>query len=164
MDWISPRVCRLAGIPGSVVLLLLLWPGPVAADPPEAAVPSTEPEVRVARLIKDLGARDFSTRRSAHQQLSKLGAESHRQLEKALEDPDPEIQLRARQLLERWKLDELWAPSRVNLRISGEKASKILLELAEQSGNHIHVGDPYGTFAEQKIDADYSDVCYWEAE
>ncbi len=163
MDWISPRVCRLAGIPGFVALSLFLWPSRLAADPPAENAPAAETEVRVARLIKDLGARDFSTRRSAHQQLSKLPTDSRRQLEKALEDPDPEIQLRARQLLDRWKLDELWAPSRVNLRISGEPASKILLELAEQSGNHIHVGDPYGTFAEQKIDVDYSDVRYWEA-
>jgi hypothetical protein len=163
MDWISPRVCRLAGIPSIVALSLFLWPSPLRADPPGENAPSAQSEVRVARLIKDLGARDFSTRRSAHQQLSKLSAESRPQLEKALEDPDPEIRLRARQLLEQLKLDEIWAPSRVNVRISGEPASKILLKLAEQSGNHIHVGDPYGTFAEQKIDANYEDVCYWEA-
>ena len=64
MDWISPRVCRPTGIPGSVVLLLLLGaPLVAAAEPPE-------PSKRVARLIKDLGARDFPTRSSAHRHLS----------------------------------------------------------------------------------------------
>jgi hypothetical protein len=66
-------------------------------------------------------------------------------------------------LLERWKLDELWAPGRVTGKFSGVEASRILRTLAEQSGNHIHVGDPYGTFAEQKIDVEFNDVCYWEA-
>ncbi|MEX0677817.1 MAG: hypothetical protein WD063_12120 [Pirellulales bacterium] len=161
MDWISPRVW--AGIPGCAAFLLLLGRPLVAADPPTGDKPRERAEVRVARLIKDLGARDFPTRSGAHQQLSKLGPHSRGQLEKALEDPDPEIRLRAGQLLAQLKLDELWAPSRVSIRATGETASKILLALAEQSGNHIHVGDPYGTFAEGKIDADYADVGYWEA-
>jgi hypothetical protein len=161
MDWISPRVCRLAGIAASLVLLLL--PVRVAAQPPAAEEKPAAAEVRVARLIKDLGAGNFTTRNSAHGQLSKLGPESLPQLEKALHDSDPEVRLRAGQLLERLKLDTLWAASRVEVRLAGEPASKILLAMAEQTGNHIHVGDPYGTFAEEKIDVDYSGTCYWEA-
>ena len=93
MDWISPRVW--AGIPGCAALLLLPWPPLVAADPSTGDKPRERAEVRVARLIKDLGARDFPTRSGAHQQLSKLGPDSRGQLEKALEDPDPEVQRQA---------------------------------------------------------------------
>jgi hypothetical protein len=163
MDWISPRVCRSAGIAPGVAVLLLLSPAQVAAQEPGGANPSARAEVRVARLIKELGDRDFTTRASAHDQLSKLGPESRAQLENALKDADPEVRLRASQLLEHLKLESLWAGSRASVHASGEPASEILLSLARQTGNHIHVGDPYGTFAEAKIDADYSDVGYWEA-
>ena len=163
MDWISPRVCRSAGMAAGVTVLLLLSPDRVAADPPQEPAAPAGAEVRVARLIKDLAASDFTTRNSAHEQLSKLGSKSRQQLQQALTDPDPEVRLRAGRLLERLKLDDLWAAGRVTVRAAGEPASKILVAMAEQSGNHIHVGDPYGTFAEEKIDAEYSGACYWEA-
>jgi hypothetical protein len=140
---------------------MFLWARPLKADPPVGEAPP--PEVRVARLIKDLGARDFPQRESAQAQLRRLGSQSRQQLEKALQDADPEVRLRAEQVLEQLKVEAIWEPSRVTLRASGETASKILLALAEQSGNQIHVGDPYGTFAEKPIDVDYRNVCYWEA-
>lgn len=162
MDWISPRRRQTAGAATLVALCLLASSFPAAAQNAEQPAGS-QPPARVARLIKELGADDFAARRRAHQQLSKLPAADRPQLERALDDPDPEIRLRARQLLEAWRLDELWAPSRVTLRANGEAASKILRQLADQSGNHVHVGDPYGTFAEKEIDVDFQEACYWEA-
>ncbi len=157
MDWNSPRVCRCAGTPGLVLLAVLLMP------PQAAAQPAPRDDVRVATLIKELGDRDFSIRRGAYDRLAKLGTGSREQLERALVDADPEIRLRAGQLLESLKLDEVWASSLVNLEVSGESAANILRELAKQSGNRIHVGDPYGTFAEAKLDVSFADVSYWEA-
>jgi hypothetical protein len=138
-------------------IALVLWASPAAAQEPQP------PEARVARLVKELGARDFSTRSSAHEQLSKLGAEGRAQLEKALADKDPEVRLRAQRLLEQLKLDEIWAPIRVTLRAADQKASDVLVKLAAQTGNHVHVGDPYGTFADANLDVDYADLGYWEA-
>jgi hypothetical protein len=161
MDWISPRVCRRAATAGIAATALFLWFRPLLADPPVGDGAPTE--VRVARLIKDLGARNFTERESAQVQLRKLGGQTRAQLEQALHDADPEVRLRAAQVLEQLKVDAIWEPSRVTYRAAGETASKILLAIAEQSGNHIHVGDPYGTFAEKPIDVDYHDACYWEA-
>src|SRR5262249_25126034 len=45
----------------------------------------------------------------------------------------------------------------------GEPASKVLQALATQSGNKIHIGDPYGHFAEAALDVDYDKLSYWEA-
>lgn len=157
MDGISPRVCRRAGTPIAIALALAASPAALLAEEPPP------PVARTARLVKELGARDFGTRVRAEGELSKLGSQSRAELEKALGDKDPEVRLRAERLLEQLKLDELWAPSRVTLHAVGEKASDVLLQLAAQSGNHIHVGDPYGTFAEAKIDVNYAGVNYWEA-
>jgi hypothetical protein len=156
MDWISPRVRRLAGLPLGMALFVGAWAGNLAAqDAPPAA--------RVAGLIKDLGARDFTTRSTAHQQLSKLGPAGRAQLEAALGDADPEVRLRAGRLLEELKLDELWAASSVSVQATDVKASDLLVKLAEQTGNHIHVGDPYGTFVEGRLDVNYQGLSYWEA-
>ncbi len=69
MDWISPRVCRLAGMPGCIAIVLTLSPGVASGQPPEPT------GMRVARLIKDLGDRDFVTRRGA---LRTAGQAGHR--------------------------------------------------------------------------------------
>ncbi len=156
MDWISLRVCRSAGIPALFAAVLVL-PIAAAAEPPE------QPQIRVARLIRDLGASDFSRRQQADEQLTKLGHASREQLEQALADEDVEVRLRAKRLLERLKLDDLWNAAVVDYPSQGEPASKVLAALAAQSGNHIHIGDPYGNFAEKKLDVNYAHMSYWEA-
>ncbi|REK09084.1 MAG: hypothetical protein DWQ37_19715 [Planctomycetota bacterium] len=135
---------------------MLLFPTLLAAQPPEG------PEVRVARLIKELSDADFTTRRTAYQRLAKLGTQGREQLQAAARDADPEVRLRAGQLLEQLRLEELWAPSLVSLDGS-RSASEVLEELAKQSGNHVHIGDPYGTFADEKIDVAFDGIAYWEA-
>jgi hypothetical protein len=163
MDWISLWVCRTAGKPSLIqlasplwALVTLFWTAALPAQPPPG-------EIRVARLIRDLGANDFSKRQAADDELAKLGPEGRAHLEQALSDNDPEVRLRAKRLLERLKLQDLWSAGGVRLQAQAEPASKILLALAAQSGNHIHIGDPYGNFAEKKLDVDYSGVSYWEA-
>ena len=159
MDGTRYRACRIAGTPCYIVLLLsLAWCSNSAhGDEPQP------PNERVARLIRDLGASDFATRRRADAQLSKLGREPREQLEAALSDPDVEVRLRAKRLLDDLKLDELWRPAMVEYQAQNEPASKILAALANQSGNHIHIGDPYGNFAEKNLDVHYGPTSYWEA-
>ena len=117
----------------------------------------------MARLIRELGASDYSKRQRADDQLAKLGPAGRAQLEQALTDEDVEVRLRAKRLLDRLKLDELWAPATVSYPAQGEPASKALAALAAQTGNHIHVGDPYGSFAEKTLDVNYERMSYWEA-
>lgn len=157
MDWISLRVCRTAGMPGVLVLALVASLATLNAEPPEPG------EIRVARLIRELGAGDYSKREAADEQLARLGDLSRAHLEQALNDEDVEVRLRAKRLLERLKLDELWAAGSVRIQSQGQSASKALLELAAQSGNHIYIGDPYGNFAEKTLEANYASMSYWEA-
>jgi hypothetical protein len=157
MDWISLRVCRFVGMP-ALAALTLFTPLPIArAQPPERG------EIRVARLIRELGSGEYSKRQAADAQLATLGKESRAQLERALDDDDLEVRLRARRLLQRLELDELWTAGRVEFASQGQPASKVLLALAAQTGNHVYVGDPYGTFAEKVLETNYGPMSYWEA-
>ncbi len=157
MDWKSRRVCPSALVPGLAALLFL------TAMVARGAEPAEQPQIRVARLIRDLGASEFSKRQDANDELAKLGQASRSQLEAALEYPDVEVRLRAKQLLDRLKLDELWNASIVRHEAHGQAASKILVALAAQSGNHIHIGEPYGHFVDPPLDVNYDGMTYWEA-
>ncbi|HEY2894970.1 MAG TPA: hypothetical protein VGJ16_12175 [Pirellulales bacterium] len=120
-------------------------------------------ELRVARLVRDLGSASFVERQSAEDQLLRLGNQTRAELQQALESSDVEVRLRAARLLERIELEEIWSPGRVDLVSRGEPASKILLALANQTGNHVHVGDPYGNFSDRPLDVEYRGCTYWEA-
>jgi hypothetical protein len=156
MDWTALGGCRRVGMPGMVLMVLI-------AGLAAGAEPGERGEVRVARLIRDLAASDFNKRQAADDELSRIGAEGRVQLEAALTSDDLEVRLRARRLLERLKIEDLWAAGRVQVRVRQEPASKILQALAAQSGNHVHIGDPYGSFADKKLDADYTSFSYWQA-
>src|SRR4029078_3092154 len=92
-----------------------------------------------------------------------MEAEGRAQLEAALASDELEVRLRAKRLLERLKIEDLWAPGRVQVRGQQESAAKILRAVATQSGNHVHIGDPYGSFADKKLDVDYTSCSYWQA-
>jgi hypothetical protein len=154
MDGKSPRVCRSFGMP--LVGILLLGADVLAAEPQERG------EVRVARLIRNLADTNFSNRQSADDELARLGSQTRAQLEQALKHDDVEVRLRAKRLLDRLDLEQLWAGSRIEITAHDQQASKVLASLAEQSGNHVHIGDPYGSFNEKKLDVDYHDTPYWQ--
>ena len=126
------------------------------AQPPEDAP-------RVARLVKTLGADEFTARRAADQELLKLGPEGRRQLEEAAASTDPEIRLRALNLLERIAVVRLWEPTNVTIKATDDKVSSVLTACAQQTGNHVFVGDPYGEFTNLPVSVDFREKQYWPA-
>lgn len=154
MDGRPPRVCRWFG--GPLLGILLLTALVPAAEPPDRG------EVRVARLIRNLADTNFSKRQAADDELAGMGGQTRAQLQQALTHDDVEVRLRAKRLLERLDLEQLWAGSRVEIKAEAEPASKVLAGLAAQSGNHVHIGDPYGSFNEKTLDVDYHDTPYWQ--
>jgi hypothetical protein len=158
MDGTRSWTCRRAG-KLAVAALALGTMGRLAA----AADAPQPQDVRVARLIRELGARDYVVRERADAELASLGRASRAQLEQALTHQDVEVRLRAKRLLDHLKLDELWDPAVVEPKAKGQLASTVLAALAAQSGNHIHVGDPYGSFAEKRLESDLAPTSYWQA-
>jgi len=72
-----------------------------AADKPGSDKPAAtvKDEARLAALIQQLGAEDFTTRETAQAELAQLGLEAFDALHAAQNDNDPEISLRARYLV-----------------------------------------------------------------
>ncbi|HUY36983.1 MAG TPA: hypothetical protein VMV69_29970 [Pirellulales bacterium] len=119
-------------------------------------------EIRIARLIRDLGSDSFVDRDRASEELASLGPATRRQLEQAVEDPDPEVRLRAKDLLKRIRVSELWLPARVHYQERDVSASEALAAIVRETGNRVLVGDQYGAFRDQRVTLDHGDSAFWE--
>ena len=85
---------------GILALLIGAW---TRADD---GAPETPGTARVEELIKQLGAPGFKERRAARKQLLELGYPAKEALKKHADDPDPEIRIATRKLLQelRWQV------------------------------------------------------------
>ena len=83
---------------GLLTLALLAFPLALLAEPP----PETQkpPQPALEKLIEDLGSPSYATREGASRALGEAGEGAREALEKALHSKDPEVQNRARTLLE----------------------------------------------------------------
>ncbi|MBS0207567.1 MAG: HEAT repeat domain-containing protein [Planctomycetes bacterium] len=130
-----------------------------AAQAPSPAR-SADP-VRLARLITDLGSNQYEVRVEANQALAELGPAARGVLETALKSDDPEVRLRAGELLRRVKIEELLAPSRIAFPTARGSAGKLIAQLSEQAGNHVMLGDQYGGFHDKDIELEQPSGTFW---
>ena len=151
---LSRRFLRRAVSAALPAVLVLVLPAAVAAQQPD--------EIRIARLIRGLGSDSYLDRDRAHDELASLGPAARRQLEQAVENPDPEVRLWAKELLKHIRVGELWLPARVHYQASQVPASEALAAIAGQTGNRVLVGDQYGAFRDQPVDLDHGDSAFWE--
>ena len=150
--WSFRAHLAIACIGGSLLMDLA---GALYAQPPEG-------EIRVARLVKQLASPDFEERDEADAQLARLGVASRDELEKATKSDDPEVRLRAHRLLARLKAAQLWLAGESCGPQKQRLASEVLAELGKSSGNHVLVGEQYGTFVNGLVDLDDKPRSYWE--
>ena len=130
----------------------------------QAGAPASgDQELRVAALVRQLGSASYRDRLAAERELSLVGAASRKALEAAAQSDDAEVRLQAGEFLKKFHLDDLWAAGHVSCRGRGEPASKVIAELAEQTGNHLLIGVPYGTFKDATLDLDYTSADFWPA-
>jgi hypothetical protein len=85
------------------------------------------------------------------------------QLEQAATDADPEIRLRAKELLKRLKIEELWQPTAFRYDAVGKPASEAVTAIGEQTGNHVLLGDQYGSFDDKPFDVRFERAEFWPA-
>ncbi len=121
-----------------------------------------EGEIRIARLIRELGSDNYEERQRASVALARLGSQTRKQLDDAAKSADPEVRLRAADLIKQIKVRDLWSPSVVTFQCQAEPASTVVARLAALSGNRLLVGDQYGTFQDTPITLDYPDGPFWE--
>jgi len=106
---------RLAWLAAALLLLAAARAGLSAEDKPPAA------DARVARLIEQLGDRDYTVRQRAQEELAKVGFAAYDALVAASEHRDLEVASRARYLLRllrsKWSTDK--DPPRVKEALDG---------------------------------------------
>ncbi len=107
--------------------------------------------LRVARLIRQLGSDSYPQRTAAHEELTRLGGASRVQIELAVLDADPEIRARAKDLLRKLKIAELWTASHVTLAATDVPIAQVLNDVAQQTGNRLLMGDQYGNYQERAV-------------
>ncbi|HEY2840826.1 MAG TPA: hypothetical protein VGJ26_16835 [Pirellulales bacterium] len=120
--------------------------------------------IRVARLVTELGADSFAVRKRATDELAKIGPEARQAIEEATRSEDPEVRLRAKDLLREIKIRDLWSASRF-IAPPGEArpAADILKLLGEQTGNHVMFDAPYGALTNAPVKLDVTPAEYWPA-
>lgn len=123
----------------------------------------TETRLRVARLIERLASGSYADRIVASDELSKLSVAARDQLLAATQSDDPEVRLRARQLLRKLSEDELWNAARVDCHWKKIAASEALAGISRQSGNRLLVGDEYGAFKDVPLNLECAATAFWQA-
>lgn len=146
---------RVVGPLLTTMLVVSLYACLVSAQQNDAAP-------RVARLVRELGADDYGTRRAADLELLSLGAESLEQLRLAAKSTDLEVRLRAENILQRIAVARLWEPATITLKADAESLGKLLAQCAQQTGNHVCAGDPYGEFLNERTTVAYDRVPFWQ--
>lgn len=134
-----------------------------AQEPAPAATSQTGAPVRVARLVTELGADSFAVRVRASEELAKIGPEARQAIEVATRHEDPEVRLRAKDLLRELKLRDLWSASRFTAPTEPKPATDVLKILGEQTGNHVLFDAPYGALTNATVKVDPAITNYWPA-
>ena len=132
-----------------IVLLLIL--AIMTGASPSPAQERPDPQIRIASLIRDLGAESYERRTAAGASLQQVLPDARKQLLQAAKSRDPEIRLRAQSLLHSLEVEDVWRAGHVKLEKSSGLASDMVLAIAEQTGNKIALGDNYDSFNDVNV-------------
>ncbi|MEX2139078.1 MAG: hypothetical protein WD894_07450 [Pirellulales bacterium] len=146
---------RIPALVPLTAILYLVLRGHTVADEPRATP-------RVARLVKQLGSERYSERATASSELAKLGTSARVQLEAAAQSPDPEVRMRAGELLAQIRALDLWTPSVIDCRVQDQPVSRVVALLAEQSGNHIRLSDLNGKYNDRQVSINFPVGTFWQ--
>lgn len=136
--------------------LALLATGPLSHAQEHAG------EVRIARLVERLGSQSYTDRVEADRELAGLRSLARPQLELAAKSTDAEISARARELLRKIAIDELWQPTCVTYESTGAPAGAAIEAIGRQTGNRILVGDRYGGFRDGPVELHAVKATFWQ--
>jgi hypothetical protein len=140
---------------GAATLLFTSICSRLLAEEPDA-------QFRVARLIRRLSSTSFADRSQASDELAGIASGARDQLLAATKSDDPEVRLRAKQLLRTLSEDQLWLPSLVDCRLNQVAASEALAAISRQSGNRLLIGDEYGAFKDRPVEIDQQSTPFWQ--
>ena len=117
--------------------------------------------LRIARLVDQLGSQSYMLRNEASEKLAAIGGPTRIALEAAATADDPEVRLRAAELLRRLKVEDLWSPGHVSYQSRNESVGKVLAAIADQTGNFVFLGNQSVSLHDGLVDLDYPSADYW---
>jgi hypothetical protein len=139
---------------------------PAAGERDENGRPVVRPE-EIARWIRELGAKDFQVREKAMKSLEDAGQPAVKGLNEAAQSTDPEVQRRAKALLEQIEINEAVAPTLVALRLRDVPVPDAVEKLAKQSRLKLNLVPQQGPGRQQleqkRITLELQRVPIWEA-
>jgi hypothetical protein len=122
---------------------------------------------RIEQLVKQLGSTDSADREKAQKELEAIGTPALEMLRRAVKDGDPEVSLRASQVVSR--LDEknltvsILSPKKVKLSLKNVSVVQAVEELSKLSGYAIQIEGDRTPLANRKISLETGDVTFFEA-
>jgi hypothetical protein len=152
---------------GLAVSAAIVLCGPVLGADGSSAAGSTRPE-DVARLIRQLQARELAERDGAERELAKLGAEILPLLPRIDERTPAEVAERVARVQQQLLIEQALsaaAPTTVTLKGADLPLSDVLASISRQTGNPIT--DHRAAFGEPRTDprlaVDFDKTPYWQA-
>lgn len=143
----------------AVVLAFGIVSTAAAADAPKQ---ETSPPVET--LVRQLGSEKYRERDRATTALEKLGAPALKELRKASKSADRETARRAEELVrrieERVLAEQILAPKKLRLKVSGVSVAEAVAELSKASGYPVQLR---GDFAGRTVTLDTGETTFWEA-
>lgn len=136
--------------------------GPQQVPATQTQSPQSQPPERVARLIRDLGSDSYLRRQAAGEQLKALGSVSILPLEVAKDSADPEVRIRAQDLLQELKLSALWEATPVTIAAENRAAADLFREIARQSGNGLTLGGGDSGVNDVPLTANFERTPFWQ--
>lgn len=122
---------------------------------------------RIAKLIAQLGSDRFTEREEASKALAEIGLPAYEALKKAVNDPDAEVQRRARELLAKLErlveTEKVLAPTRVRLQCQASPVADAVAQLAKKSGHALILNGDRARLAERTVTLDTGDTTFWQA-
>ncbi len=122
-----------------------------------------QPPERVARLIRELGSESYNRRQAAGQQLKALGAASIMPLEAVKDSADPEVRIRATELLRELKLAAMWDATTVSLNAEDRSVAEVFAEIARQTGNTLALDGGNSGLNDMPVTVEFSQTPFWQA-
>lgn len=127
----------------AATFLLAAAGGALAVEPAE--------ETRLARLVERLGDASFREREAADAELARLGPTARDTLVAALTSGDVEVRIRARKLLERLAVDELWAGTHFDPPADAQPPGALFAAVMAQTGNRLLLSERYAVLPETPL-------------
>lgn len=140
------------------------------AAPPEAkpeGPPAVEKDVvdvdaaALERLVRELGAEDFETREAAQRRLLEIGPPAESAVRAVADSADAEQRIRARAILDEFRKEVKWAPSRVTLRVENMPTIEALTAVSKETDNAINLARSSAP-PDVKVTANFEGRPYWE--